>query len=158
MKRLDETTLRLGIVQLPFFPLHSCVLLTRVWKQWRLSNVINIFYHNYLLPARTSLCKHLATWFGHIGCAKVEVVESIVTTKRQYRKDNSRFFGIDLFLIGRTKWTFVRFPTCPRSRNKKTWNSPRKWFHDDFRLVNLFLCIPGSWEPVYIFMEQQLVS
>ena len=149
MKRLDETTLRLGIVQLLFFPLHSCVLLTRVWKQQRLSNVTNIFNHNYLLSARTSFCKHLATWFGHIGCAKVEVVASIVPTKGQNRKDNLGFFRIDLILIGRTKWTFVRFPTCPRSRNEKSWNSPGKWFHDDFRLVNLFLSIPGSWEPVY---------
>ena len=38
-----------------------------------------------------------------IGCAKVEVVESIVPTKGQNRKDNLPFFGIDLFLIGRTK-------------------------------------------------------
>ena len=38
---------------------------------------------------------------------------------------------------------------CPRSRNEKSWNGPRKWFHNDFRLINLFLHIPGSWEPVY---------
>ena len=53
-----------------------------------------------------------------------------------------------LLLIGWFEWTFVRFPTCPRTRNEKSWNGPEKWFQDDFRLENLFLSIPGSWAPV----------
>ena len=60
-----------------------------------------------------------------------------------------------LLLIGWFEWTFVRFPTCPRSRNEKSWNGPEKWFQDDFRLVNLFLRIPGSWEPVYLAKNEE---
>ena len=41
-----------------------------------------------------------------------------------------------------------------RSRYEIARKNPKQWFHNDFRRVNLFLRIPGSWEPVYKAMFQ----
>ena len=55
-----------------------------------------------------------------------------------------------IVFIGRSECNFVRWVAFSRSRYAKLWNNPKQWFQNDFNLVNLFLNIPGSWEPVYM--------
>ena len=86
----------------------------------------------------------LSRSFGVRRCENV--TETSITQRTTLKRQavlNKQLF-VDWFIL----WTFVRFPPCPRPRNEKSWNVPEKWFQDDFRLVNLFLCIPGSWGPV----------
>ena len=49
-------------------------------------------------------------------------------------------------------------PICPRPRNVENRKIPARtgslWFQTDFELLNLFLRIPGSWEPVYSLFFQ----
>ena len=72
-------------------------------------------------------------------------IDKAKTGVESARSLSSKLNGFDWF-IWVNLYSAMAFS---RSRYEIVGKHPKQWFHNDFVLVNLFLSIPGSWEPVY---------